>query len=549
MLKAFYIFVTARAMNRRGGRRPNRGGGRGGGGAQPRSKGVARKGADFDDEDYQDLLNGDSLDEEDSEDDEWILDDDEDEDQAKAVGGDKPAPTSERRKVEMQILHMSDQSQQSVIQMLKEIYGSGYILRDASNYKDAGQRIDRRFWIQDKLRVTNVMNFAASAEEQEPDDEIMDEFAIKKLESYGFHRSRCIEALKNANFGQAFETLMCDLFQLSFEKSDHIQAEDDPIEDEKVAIQSIYGEEALKEKIPGKLWELKLELPSLMEVVIPKNDQKNSRRSNAVTRQMLEKDPNVCQFFLRGHCKFGKRCYRKHVTPDKDEIIDDKHLKELDSEDEKGFFMEVRFPDKCQYPQDPPLVCFYTPMKKVPRQVCLKITARLMHEAKQLAQDHCPSVFSLISLLENTDEMKKAVQGQDVSFSFAVGLEPEVQKETKISGQDRLLSSLGISINTSGGGGNNLATSGGKKFERNKSLKNDDNAKIIERFKKKTINEKMMETRKSLPAWSEQEAILTALSQHQVLVISGMTGCGKSTQGKLIVTRLGVSFISKGVKI
>ena len=53
-----------------------------------------------------------------------------------------------------------------------------------------------------------------------------------------------------------------------------------------------------------------------------------------------------------------------------------------------------------------------TPMK-IPRQSCLKITAKLMEEAKSLAQDQVPSVFSLINLLENTDEMKSALARYD----------------------------------------------------------------------------------------------------------------------------------------
>ena len=40
----------------------------------------------------------------------------------------------------MSILHMSDQSQEMVIQMLKELHGSQYKMRDASAYVDAGQR-------------------------------------------------------------------------------------------------------------------------------------------------------------------------------------------------------------------------------------------------------------------------------------------------------------------------------------------------------------------------------------------------------------------------
>ncbi|PON47342.1 ATP-dependent RNA helicase DHX [Parasponia andersonii] len=42
--------------------------------------------------------------------------------------------------------------------------------------------------------------------------------------------------------------------------------------------------------------------------------------------------------------------------------------------------------------------------------------------------------------------------------------------------------------------------------------------------------EKMLEFRKSLPAYKEREALLKVISENQVVVISGETGCGKTTQ-------------------
>ncbi|KAK9276788.1 hypothetical protein L1049_006324 [Liquidambar formosana] len=41
---------------------------------------------------------------------------------------------------------------------------------------------------------------------------------------------------------------------------------------------------------------------------------------------------------------------------------------------------------------------------------------------------------------------------------------------------------------------------------------------------------KMLEFRKSLPVYKEKDALLSAISQNQVVVISGETGCGKTTQ-------------------
>ena len=286
-----------------------------GGGGQ-----IARKGSnqiDADDLDFEEYSD------EDYSEDEWEIDDEEVEGLHRDLKHDPQKP-AERRKVEMQILHMSDQSQQMVIQMLKEIHGSQYKMKDASNYTDAGHRIDRRFWIQDRLRVTNVIDYSRETEVKE--EETYDQFALKKLESYGFHSSRCIEALNNSNgdVGQAFEKLMVDLFQLDLEQSE--ASDEDQKEDEKLAIQSIYGDEALTEKIPGKLWELELDLPSLIELMSEKPSASKASNSSKVTHEMLQNDKNVCQFFLRGHCKFGRKCYKKHVQADQKVIVDDKHL-------------------------------------------------------------------------------------------------------------------------------------------------------------------------------------------------------------------------------
>ncbi|KAJ0106154.1 hypothetical protein Patl1_19733 [Pistacia atlantica] len=42
--------------------------------------------------------------------------------------------------------------------------------------------------------------------------------------------------------------------------------------------------------------------------------------------------------------------------------------------------------------------------------------------------------------------------------------------------------------------------------------------------------QKMLEFRRSLPAHKEREALLNAIAQNQVVVVSGETGCGKTTQ-------------------
>ena len=42
--------------------------------------------------------------------------------------------------------------------------------------------------------------------------------------------------------------------------------------------------------------------------------------------------------------------------------------------------------------------------------------------------------------------------------------------------------------------------------------------------------QEMLQHRSNLPIWSFKEEILKAVKGHQVVVLSGLTGCGKTTQ-------------------
>ena len=63
------------------------------------------------------------------------------------------------------------------------------------------------------------MDFSAPQENEKPVEDQVMEFALKKMESYGFHKSRCSEALIKANHdvGKAFEDLMTELFELVYD--------------------------------------------------------------------------------------------------------------------------------------------------------------------------------------------------------------------------------------------------------------------------------------------------------------------------------------------
>ncbi|KAH9495031.1 ATPdependent RNA helicase [Bulinus truncatus] len=48
--------------------------------------------------------------------------------------------------------------------------------------------------------------------------------------------------------------------------------------------------------------------------------------------------------------------------------------------------------------------------------------------------------------------------------------------------------------------------------------------------KKSETYQKMLEERQRLPAWETREMIIAAVARHKAIIVSGMTGCGKTTQ-------------------
>ncbi|XP_029125499.1 DExH-box ATP-dependent RNA helicase DExH5, mitochondrial isoform X2 [Cajanus cajan] len=67
----------------------------------------------------------------------------------------------------------------------------------------------------------------------------------------------------------------------------------------------------------------------------------------------------------------------------------------------------------------------------------------------------------------------------------------------------------------------------GEKILRQRSLQMRDQQRA---WQESPEGRRMLEFRSSLPAYKEKEAILSAISRNQVLIISGETGCGKTTQ-------------------
>lgn len=150
----------------------------------------------------------------------------------------------------------------------------------------------------------------------------------------------------------------------------------------------------------------------------------------------------------------------------------------------------------------------------------MRIIKRLYDEALQYCENGTPSIFAITSLLENELEIKTHL---------------EECKEQFLDKDDKLFPKL-KKDGSDGNGPTHHAKGGTDK--RNKShisweqiVKLDD--EIRRRFFEKQRNSqylKMKVERRKLPAWSMMDEILDTIHENQVTIISGETGCGKSTQ-------------------
>ena len=258
---------------------------------------------------------------------------------------DEAEAEAEKHKVEMQKLHMSEENQELIKAALIEVRGD-LKLREQRSYRDQRRRLENGYWLKDnQLLVRGVKDFSRPQEDGLEDEDEGSGFRLQRLMSVGFHKSRCCDVLDrtNGDVGAALELLLSESFDLSlkltpdtnsrsgvngkdsksgeYNSSECAAVEEELLEqrsDEKLALESIYGE-SFTEKLKSNVWELKLPLPHLLKY-LPKEK-----------KDLKVKDPKfdkkVCQYFLAGHCKFGRKCGKKHVQPVNTRATEDGHLK------------------------------------------------------------------------------------------------------------------------------------------------------------------------------------------------------------------------------
>ncbi|XP_040586783.1 putative ATP-dependent RNA helicase DHX57 isoform X3 [Mesocricetus auratus] len=390
-------------------------------------------------------------------------------------------------------------------------------------------------------------------------------FAVQKLSRYGFNTEHCHLALRicDGDLGAALEHLLEECFSETFgermrpsEAAARMSLHEcvEQRQEEVLALRSICGEKFI-ERIQNRVWTIGLELEYLTNKFC-KSKQKGSANN------VRDTSPETCRFYLKGNCKFGSKCKFKHEVPPNqiigraERIVDESHL---NADDETAFLyeLEIRFSKDHKYPYQAPLVALYSTNENLPQACRLHISEFLYGKALEFAKTSEPAVYSLMTLLEEESEIAKLLTSTRHKYSDPPVNSPLEPSETRTAKpayrrpshsvlsyqipEAERLSELEegaddespVPVIVENESYVNLKKKSYKKYEWPAKSIYAENSKICRQFRMKQASRQfysILQERQSLPAWEERETILKLLSKHQVVVISGMTGCGKTTQ-------------------
>uniref|UniRef100_A0A1A9WLD3 Putative ATP-dependent RNA helicase DHX57 n=1 Tax=Glossina brevipalpis TaxID=37001 RepID=A0A1A9WLD3_9MUSC len=456
----------------------------------------------------------------------------------------KPQDSEVTLKTEMQILHLNEESQNMCMDTLRSIHGIKFRLDNASKYKDRGGKIKKSYW-EDRgtLIVQSVTNYAVnniinnSNDNSDEPQQRFRRYALTKLENYGFPLIHCVEAYDycKENIDEALLLLFCKYMKVSNEKNESTTSRSDISEqelldmrrDEKEALESIY-DKAFEEKEKDSVWSLKFKIEHLL--LHSPNEVKKSREAIALEKAEKQKSKKSAasircrNFDKHGTCKFGSKCRFAHL-PLLSELIDATQKSTSEEVDENWFYLEIRFPLNTSYPYEAPFLYVKTTCHDIPNIVRLKLARKLYKEALDLSKDGMPCVYSVAELL----------QSESLSQTLDIDMEPfpSIDKslfyvESELIDLESEEKSLPLATHYEKG-----QLSRNDYYQRNPQQQAKEDRLLLKHFMERRQDEhykRMLTIRQQLPAFSKMLDILDLLDNHQVLVVSGETGCGKSTQ-------------------
>lgn len=426
----------------------------------------------------------------------------------------EPAPSKVPLKTELQVLRLSEEGQNAVLETLRYIHGQDYQLADKSKYVDKGTRHKNGYWeerghlvVQGGYDYSNVQKSGCDSIDR------YRMFAILKLESYGFSKGHCIEALDccKGDVDEALVLLFSRYFPsyVNADKSSTTYDENEILElrnDEISALESIY-DNAFEVKETNKVWQLKLKVDHLL-IHSPSEQRKKSEAAKEVAKEKLHgrgKKLEKCKNLLKGHCRYGDRCRYSH------KIDTDTSDKPIDPNlDPNWFYLEIRFPSGNVYPYEAPLVFLKTTCPDIPSSLCLRLTRRIAEEARRFAEDQIPSVYSISELLQMDDEITLFLKSDRYKLLDGKKSLFHVELEDELS----LTDSKDLPTHYAKG-----ATRNADKLNYSPAQMLKDDLNLVTKFLNKQ-NQKnyqdMLRSRKNLPAWPMMSNILEAIEMSPV---------------------------------
>ncbi|XP_067845385.1 putative ATP-dependent RNA helicase DHX57 [Heptranchias perlo] len=476
--------------------------------------------------------------------------------------------------VPLQTIHMTTENQKKVKQLLRELQiqeKEAAVENEDSEeecdlkeeYDDLDYRDEDQYWStkEEGLTVAEDIALVYPPVEQQSNFEQsgVSPFAVRKLTRYGFHAERCISALNtfDGDVGSSLEHLLLQCFMEKFRdgikaspKSCNTSMEEcvERRQEEALALNSIY-EGKFSERIQNRVWSIELTL----EFLTQKFNKSRWCETKDLTATTLK---GICQHYLKGSCHFGSRCRFRHELPSKEERKEDSHLRcDINA---LLYTLEIRFPPDNKYPYQAPLLAISSTNDSLPQACCLHLAEHLYGEALLAAETNEPVVHTLIMCLEDEAKMSELLLETTHKYSLppvllSVSTEQtngEHSRETPCNYP--LVQQIAVAVKEDAGEEDDdmqeeesealvmetercvhLKKRQMKKYDRNVENVYRENQKLCKQFQTKWSSRRyqsMLQERKKLPAFQERDTILDLLNKAQVLVVSGMTGCGKTTQ-------------------
>uniref|UniRef100_A0A3B3QJM3 Putative ATP-dependent RNA helicase DHX57 n=1 Tax=Paramormyrops kingsleyae TaxID=1676925 RepID=A0A3B3QJM3_9TELE len=492
-------------------------------------------------------------------------------------------PRPDLPQMPLQRIHMTSENQALVKELLRELQTQDFEDPDEESgsepeeevveeYDELDYREDGQYWEthdepMERAESPAVPSMEAETEEgSRPSEPTVSLFAVGKLCRYGFDRERSKRALEagTGEVGATLEQLLLQVFAERYGPGASVPEGLQSIpmdecltqrQEEALALAAIFGER-FTERIVNSVWTVSLD-PHLFSKPLEGVQDGTAQKVASVNSK------DVCRFYLKGaRCRFGEKCRFRHQVP-----LDLEHPADLAGPSRPGFSsysppeyeLEVRFCKDNRYPFQAALVAFSTNDEKISSAGRLQVTEYLYGEALASARSGEPAVYTLITCLEDEARIMELLAASHHKYSSPppVVMPPSAPPRPKAT--------RGTTSKMEPSSTNSITSLGQLPEEQEEQEQEDeaqevlmekesyvklrkklteryaartealqqDNAKLCRQFRSKRSSRRylsMLQERQNLPAWQEKERILCLLKKCQVLVVSGMTGCGKTTQ-------------------